>query len=154
MEPGPGTAENIGMSAHPILMGELGLLSLFDLAQLFTLTGATGTLNVQSEGRKGFFRFERGQIANAVDERLEQGEEAAFRVFAWRTGTFDFRVEPPTGGRSIHENTDALMLEAARRVDESLANESGESVTRALQTRAFRLAALAAALGRNFDQAA
>lgn len=130
------------MSARPILMGELGLLSLFDLAQLFMLTGATGTLHVLSEGRKGFFRFERGQIANAVDEKLTQGEEAAYHVFAWRTGTFDFRVEPPTGGRSIQENTDALMLEAARRVDEAHASEGGESVTRALQARAGRFEAL------------
>ncbi len=143
------------MSARPILMGELGLLSLFDLAQLFMLSGATGTLHVQSEGRKGFFRFERGQIANAVDERLAQGEEAAYRVFTWRTGTFDFRVEPPTGGRSIRGGTDALMLEAARRLDESHARESGGSgsFTRALQVR-LSLLALAAKLRQDLDEAA
>jgi hypothetical protein len=130
------------MSARPILMGELGLLSLFDLAQLFMLNGATGTLHVQSEGRKGFFRFERGQIANAVDEKLVQGDEAAYQVFGWRTGTFEFRVEPPTGGRSIQDSTEALMLEAARRLDEANAMEGGESLTRALQARAGRFEAL------------
>lgn len=142
------------MTTRPILMGELGLLSLFDLSQLFMLTGATGTLHVQSEGRKGFLRFERGQIANAFDEKLMQGEDAAYRVFAWRSGTFEFRVEPPTGGRTIQENTDALMLEAARRFDEAHASEGGESFTRALQTRAGRLEALAAMLRRDLDQAA
>ena len=142
------------MSTRPILMGELGVLSLFDLAQLLMLIGATGTLQVQSQGRKGFFRFERGQIANAVDERLSQGEEAAFRVFSWRTGSFDFRIEPPTGGRSIHESTDALMLEAARRIDEARSSEGGESLTLALQARAGGFAALAATLRRDLDQAA
>lgn len=140
------------MSARPILMGELGLLSLFDLAQLFMLTNATGTLNVQSEGRKGFFRFERGHIANAVDEQLTQGEEAAYRVFAWRTGTFDFRVEPPTGGGAIHEGTDALILEAARRADER-ANEGGSNLTRALQVRLAMLA-LVEKITQDLDEAA
>lgn len=141
------------MNGRPILMGELGLLSLFDLAQLFMLTNATGTLQVQSEGRKGFFRFERGQIANAVDEQLTQGEEAAYRVFAWRTGTFDFRVEPPTGGRSIQESTDALMLEAARRVDEAHANQGGEGITQELRVR-LALFSLVERVRQDLDEAA
>ena len=141
------------MSVRPILIGELGLLSLFDVAQLFMLTGATGTLHVQSEGRKGFLRFERGQVTNAVDDQLAQGEEAAYRVFAWRTGTFDFRVEPPTGGRSIQEGTDALMLEAARRVDESAATEGGRSIARALHLRVTMLS-LVEKLRQDLDQAA
>src|SRR5205823_7842233 len=88
------------MSVRPVIMGELGLLSLFDLAQLLMLNGATGSLHVFSHGKKGLLRFERGQIANAIDERMHEGEDAACRVFGWRTGTFEFRVEPPTGGRT------------------------------------------------------
>ena len=63
------------MSNRPVFMGELGLLSLFDLAQLLMLNGATGTLHVVSGGKKGLLRFEKGQIANAIDERLRDGEE-------------------------------------------------------------------------------
>jgi len=130
------------MSARVILTGELGPLSLFDLAQLFLLSGTTGTLHVQSSGRKGFFRFERGQIWNAVDDRLGEGEEAAYRLFTWRAGTFEFRIEQPTGGRTIHDSTDGLMLEAARRLDEAGVTEEGASVTETLQARAGRFEAL------------
>ncbi len=136
------------MSARVILTGELGSLSLFDLAQLFLLAGSTGTLHVQSSGRKGHFRFERGQIWNAVDERLAEGEEAACRLFAWRAGTFEFRVEQPTGGRTIHDSTDGLMLEAARRLDEAGITEGGESMTETLQACAGRFEALREAIQR------
>lgn len=134
------------MSTRPVIMGELGLLSLFDLAQLLMLNGATGTLHVVSGGRKGFLRFERGQVADAADERLEQGEEAAYRVFAWHAGTFEFRVEPPTGGRTIHDGTEGFLLEAARRLDESGVTREGASVTQTLRARAGKLEALRAAI--------
>ena len=130
------------MSTRPVILGELGLLSLFDLGQLLMLNGATGTLHVNSNGKKGFFRFERGQIANAVDEMLNEGEGAAYRLFAWRSGTFEFRVEPPLGPRTITDSTEGLMLEAARRMDEAGATENGESVTQALQARAGKFEAL------------
>jgi hypothetical protein len=136
------------MSAKPVFLGELGLLSLFDLAQLLMLNGATGSLHVVSGARKGSLRFEHGQIANAVDERLREGEDAAYRVFGWRSGTFEFRVEPPTGGRTIHDSTEGLMLEAARRLDEAGANTPGESVTQALQARAGKFEALREAFQR------
>lgn len=136
------------MSARVILTGELGPLSLFDLAQLFLLSGTSGTLHVHSSGRNGFFRFERGQIWNAVDERLAEGEEAAYRLFAWRAGTFEFRIEQPTGDRTIHDSTDGLMLEAARRLDEAGVTESGESVTATLQARAGRFEKLREAFHR------
>ena len=136
------------MSMKPVIMGELGLLSLFDLAQLLMLNGATGTLHMQSNGRKGFFRFERGQIANAVDEMLNEGEGAAYRLFSWRSGTFEFHVEPPLGPRTIHDSTEGLMLEAARRMDEAGVNEAGESVTQALQARVGKFEALREAFQR------
>lgn len=140
------------MSAKPVIMGELGLLSLFDLAQLLMLNGATGTLHVNNVGKKGYFRFEKGQIANAVDDMLNEGEDAAYRVFGWRRGTFEFRVEPPLGPRTIHDSTEGLMLEAARRMDEAGQTEPGESVTQALQARAGKFEALREAFVRvSFD---
>ncbi len=140
------------MSAKPVILGELGLLSLFDLAQLLMLNGATGTLNVNNVGKKGYFRFEKGQIANAVDDMLNEGEDAAYRVFGWRRGTFEFRVEPPLGPRTIHDSTEGLMLEAARRMDEAGQTEAGESVTQALQARAGKFEALREAFVRvSFD---
>jgi len=136
------------MSARPILMGELGLLSLFDLVQLLMLNGASGTLRVVQEGRIGNMRFERGQMAGAVDEHDADGVEAAFRLFTWRTGTFEFRVGSPGGSRTIHDSTEGLMLEAARRMDEATAKSGGGFHTTSLQTRLQALASWRTALDR------
>ena len=105
-------------SAPPIA-GELGLLSLFDLGQLLSLNGATGELAIESEGRKGYLYFAEGRIVNAVDEQLREGEDSAYRVFAWKSGRFEFRPEAPGSSAPISMHSEALMLEAARRMDES-----------------------------------
>ena len=129
------------MTARPMIMGELGVLSLFDLAQLLALNRATGTLFVVSNHRRGSLQFETGQIANARDDRMREGEDAACAIFGWRTGAFEFRTgSPPGGGRTIHDSTESLMLEAARRMDEADATR-GESVVQAVQSHSSRLSA-------------
>lgn len=126
------------MSKRPVIMGELGLISLFDLAQLLLLNGASGTLHVTSQERHGWLRFERGQIVAARDEQDQDGLEAAYEVFTWRQGTFAFRTEPPTGGngRRIQTSTEGLMMEAARRMDEASVGRADADATRALLERA------------------
>ena len=136
------------MNVRPILVGELGLLSLFDLVQLLMLNGATGLLRVASSGRQGHFRFDRGQVAGAIDDVGPDGLESAYRLFAWRTGTFAFSVGTPGGERTIEDSTEAVMLEAARRMDESGAIHASPFHTTTLQTRIDALASWRAALER------
>lgn len=114
------------MAAPAALSGEIGLLSLFDLGQLFLLNGATGELCVTRDGRRGYLYFDRGQIVNAVDDEYHEGDGAAYRLFTWKTGAFEFRAQPPTGARAVTDSTEALMLEAARRMDELGLGEAGE----------------------------
>jgi hypothetical protein len=128
------------MTDDVVLAGELGLLSLFDLSQLFLLNGTTGQLMVTNDGRRGYFYFDRGQIVNAVDDEYHEGEGAAYRLFTWKSGSFEFRSTPPSGARAITEGTEGLMMEAARRMDE--AGDSGGLVSERLQQRAGALEAL------------
>src|SRR5438105_1909228 len=109
------------MTPTSILRGELGLIGLFDLGQLLMLNGATGCLTIEREGRKAFLYFADGKLVNALDENMVEGEMSAYRIFTWRTGNFDFKVEPATASFTIHASTDSVMLEAARRLDESQA---------------------------------
>lgn len=134
------------MNVRPILVGELGLLSLFDLVQLLMLNGATGMLRVASAGRQGHFRFERGQVAGAIDDVGPDGLESAYRLFTWRTGTFAFSVGTPGGNRTIEDSTEGLMLEAARRMDESGATHASPFHTTTLQARMQALATWRASL--------
>ena len=134
------------MNVRPILVGELGLISLFDLVQLFLLNGASGTLRVASGGRQGHFRFDRGQVAGALDDQGLDGIESAYRLFTWRTGTFAFNVGTPGTDRTIDESTEGLMMEAARRMDESSGAHASSFHTTTLQAKFQALTAWRASL--------
>ena len=129
------------MPGEVVLTGQLGLLSLFDLGQLLMLNGATGEMSVTTDGRRGYLYFVRGQIVNAVDDEYHEGEGAAYRLFTWRTGAFEFRPESPTDSRAISSSTEGLMMEAARRMDEDGSGES-TGVADRLARRASSLEAL------------
>ena len=128
------------MPAKSVFQGELGLLSLFDLGQLLMLNRASGELAVTSKGRRGYFYFDAGMIVNAVDDEYHEGEGAAYNLFTWRAGSFEFTPGPPSGARSIEEGAEGLMMEAARRMDES-GDDGGGQVDR-LTARANSLEAL------------
>ena len=130
------------MEPRAVLAGELGLIGLFDLGQLLQLNGATGILNITHDGRKGYLYFDAGQIVNAVDDDYREGEGAAYQLFTWKLGTFEFRHEPPSGARAITESTEGLMLEAARRMDEAGLIEGGISATDRLQVHSGKFEAL------------
>ncbi|MFN8587195.1 MAG: DUF4388 domain-containing protein [Candidatus Eisenbacteria bacterium] len=132
------------MAAPPILSGELGLLSLFDLGQLLMLNGASGALVVHHEGRRSFLYFERGQIVDALDDTHRGGELAAYKIFTIATGRFEFRVDTLANSTPITEGTEGLMMEAARRMDEAgeAAGESGDRAVEKLARRSNALDAL------------
>lgn len=107
------------MAAAPILSGELGLLSLFDLGQLLMLNGATGGLIIHRDGRKSYLYFDRGQIVDALDDSYRAGEQGAYRIFTYKDGRFEFRTDVTASSPAIHEGTEGLMMEAARLMDEA-----------------------------------
>src|SRR6185436_15938589 len=111
---------------EPVFAGELGLLSLFDLGQLLQMNGASGCLTIVVGKKRGSLFFENGRVVNALDDARLEGEEAAYRLFTWKHARFEFRAEPFTGNGLIEVSTEALMLEAARRMDEAGA-PAGES---------------------------
>ncbi len=113
------------MTSEKGFRGDLGLISLFDLGQLLMLNRATGCLTIQSRDLKGYLYFSQGRLIHALDDVYVEGEEAACRLFAWQEGSFEFRHEAFDGVVTIESGTDALMLEAARRIDEAQ-DESGQ----------------------------
>jgi len=135
------------------LTGELGLVGLFDLGQLLMLNRATGCLAVQSEDRKGYLYFRDGRVVNALDDAHNEGERAAHKVFSWRSGTFEFRPEPVDVDATIDASTDGLMLEAARRLDET-ALESSDPATTGETARIREHRAAVEALRDAFQQVA
>ena len=111
------------MSSRPALArslaGDIEAISLFDLAQFLLISQKTGTLRVESDGRRAQMRVIDGQIVNATDDGRKEGETAAHRVLSWRKGSFEFTLEAVAIDASsrITTPTDALLLEIARRMD-------------------------------------
>jgi hypothetical protein len=119
--------------------GELGLVSLFDVSQLLVLNGATGVLVVTTDENVGYLYFEDGKLANASVGTYLEGEDAAYRVYAWRAGRFEFRPEPPSGKHLIGPSTESVMLESARRMDEAAASVTdGQSPRESRQTERLK----------------
>jgi hypothetical protein len=82
---------------------------------------------------------------NAVDDASAQGENAAYQIFSWKSGAFQFRPERPSGVATIQNSTESVMLESARRMDEAsltAGGAEGPSATERLSERQASLEAL------------
>jgi len=113
VDPGPRpAADNI------LISGRLDAVDLFEISQFLLLGQKTGALEIESRGKRGTLYFDQGQIVNALDDALADGEEAAYRMFTWPGGKFTFRREPPPPLRTIHTGTESLILDIARFMDE------------------------------------
>lgn len=127
------------MSVNPTLVrkkvvGDLEALPLFDICQFLMIGRKTGTLRLESRGRHGTITTIDGQVVGAVDENLREGEAAFHRLLSWTAGTFEFAPGPVAAGTPsrITTPTDALLLDAARRMDEEAAGDAvGEGGARA-----------------------
>ena len=101
--------------------GALDDLSVADLIQILQLAGKSAALVVtQEQGEESRLWCAAGEIVDAESGRL-RGEPAVHRILSFERGwmTADLRATPRT--RSIFAGTQRLLLEAARRKDESVA---------------------------------
>jgi hypothetical protein len=117
---GAATAESHGSRSGDsvLLSGKLDQTDLFEICQFLLLGQKTGVLEVEARGKKGALYFDHGQIVNALDDALGDGEQAAYRIFAWSGGSFVFKLQPPPPLRSIQTGTESLILDIARVMDE------------------------------------
>jgi hypothetical protein len=103
---------------HVQLSGKLEQTDLFEICQFLLMGQKTGVLDIEVKSKRGAIYFDHGQIVNAVDDALGDGEEAAYRIFSWKGGAFSFRAVPPPGLQTITQGTESLILDIARFMDE------------------------------------
>lgn len=115
--------------------GELRCASLSDLIQLECLSGAREAVAVASNGRKGHLFFEGGAMVHASTGEIV-GNEAAFEVVSWRTGTFSASDQPWPEQHTITIPWQQLLMQAAQRADEL---ERGPSARRSVAPRSHTL---------------
>ncbi|MCA9536769.1 MAG: DUF4388 domain-containing protein [Myxococcales bacterium] len=127
----PFNAEEIARRVHEViqrrraprgtddLKGDLSQVALFDLLQVFSQNRRTGKLEVHTPGGVGAIWLSEGRIMDAVFG-LAMGEKAVYRVLALREGRFLFQPEVRSPSQRISLPVDHLLMEAVRRVDESV----------------------------------
>jgi len=87
--------------------------------QLMEMEQKTCTIRLEdkSTGQKGILFFREGQLMDArVND--QNGEEAAYKIFAWEQVNLSIQNGCPLRENRIHNEMQQLILEAARRKDE------------------------------------
>lgn len=103
----------------PALSGQLDAIPLFDLCQFLMINRRTGTLTVKNGDAVVRIYFEEGSILDIMDESLHTGEKILLAAVQWTTGSFVFDPTPSGVQRRITDSTEAILLEAARTIDEN-----------------------------------
>jgi hypothetical protein len=114
--PGPERSANAVISG--IIQGQL----LSDVLQLVSSNSMTGVFSVECRRAKTVLYFDDGRIVHAAGQGLE-GEQAFFSIFAFDGGRYHFEeTHELPAQRTINSNTQFLILEALRQIDESRAD--------------------------------
>jgi CheY-like chemotaxis protein len=107
-----------------VLRGSLAQMNVIDLMQSLEMGRKSCLLSLtQNEDRCDVY-FDQGQVIHAVYGELK-GDEAVFKVLRWNGGTFQLNFEGRTTETSTKLNTQGLLMEGLRLLDESR-RDSGE----------------------------
>jgi hypothetical protein len=98
--------------------GTLDDLSVADLIQILQLAGKGAVVTVTREGQTSRLWCQEGAIIAAESGRL-RGEAAVYRILAFEQGVLIADLHSVVQERSIFAATQRLLLEGARRKDES-----------------------------------
>ena len=93
-------------------------VGLWDLVQMECLAGSRACVLVTGEGGVGYVYFAHGNIVHAVTAD-KVGEAAALEILSWTNGSFQPCDRPWPEATTIATSHEALILQAAKRRDES-----------------------------------
>lgn len=100
------------------VQGRIEEMPLPDLLQVLAGAGRTVRLEVESHEKAAVLRLVEGKLAYARSGDLD-GNGAALDVLLWQSGAFEIRADQSACESNVTESLDYLLLEAARRMDES-----------------------------------
>ena len=99
--------------------GKLNFISMPDIFQFLGGNGSTGVLHVTTQYApdKGLIYFIKGNPVNAKCGSLS-GIKAAYSLFGWTEGNFEFYEQDVEMGQTIKQNRMEIVLDALRMVDD------------------------------------
>jgi CheY-like chemotaxis protein len=105
-------------STDGVLRGSLTQMNVIDLVQSLEMGRKSCLLTLTYEQDRCEMYFVDGQVVHATYGSLS-GDEAVFKVLRWTGGNFQVNFEAKTEQRSTSLNTQGLLMEGLRLLDES-----------------------------------
>lgn len=109
-----------------VVRGSLSQMNVIDLMQSLEMGRKSCRLSLSNEGDKCEVFFVEGQVKHATYGSLV-GDEAVFKVLRWTGGSFQLDFEGKTDKQTTQLNTQGLLMEGLRLLDESQRDGGGES---------------------------
>jgi CheY-like chemotaxis protein len=107
------------------LRGSLSQMNVIDLMQSLEMGRKSCLLSLTKDDDKCEVYFTEGQVVHAVYGSLK-GDEAVFKVLRWTGGNFQLNFEARTTETSTQLNTQGLLMEGLRLLDEANRDGGGE----------------------------
>jgi CheY-like chemotaxis protein len=108
-----------------ILRGSLAQMNMIDLMQSLEMGRKSCLLLLTHGGERCEIYFSEGQVTHAAYGSL-RGDPAVFKVLLWTSGNFQINFEARTTQQTTTLNTQGLLMEGLRLLDESKRDEIEE----------------------------
>jgi CheY-like chemotaxis protein len=105
-------------SSDGVVRGNLSQMNVIDLVQSLEMGRKSCLLALTKDKEKCEMYFSEGQVSHAVYGPLT-GDQAVFKVLRWTGGNFQIDFEGKTNQQSTTLNTQGLLMEGLRLLDES-----------------------------------
>jgi CheY-like chemotaxis protein len=111
-----------------VLRGNLAQMNVIDLVQSLEMGRKSCQLTLTNEGDRCEMFFSEGQVTHA-DYGETTGDAAVFKVLRWTGGNFELNFDGKTTKQTTTLNTQGLLMEGLRLLDESKRDEGESGVT-------------------------
>jgi CheY-like chemotaxis protein len=108
-----------------VVRGNLSQMNVIDLMQSLEMGRKSCQLKLNYQGDKCEVFFVEGQVKHAT-YGASTGDEAVFKVLRWTGGNFELNFEGKTDQETTKLNTQGLLMEGLRLLDESQREGGGE----------------------------
>jgi CheY-like chemotaxis protein len=116
-----------------VVRGSLAQMNVIDLMQSLEMGRKSCQLSLTNEGEKCEVFFVQGQVKHATYGSLV-GDQAVFKVLRWTGGNFQLDFDGKTDKETTQLNTQGLLMEGLRLLDESQRDGGAEPEPASTQT--------------------
>lgn len=106
------------VASDGVLRGSLSQMNVIDLVQSLEMGRKSCALTLTNGGEKCEMYFSEGQVTHAA-YGSSTGDAAVFKVLRWTGGSFQINFEGKTTKQTTTLNTQGLLMEGLRLLDES-----------------------------------